>query len=288
MILLLNPYLDAVLALGLALIATVLILAIFKSLSGLPGIGGALQNLGHKVAQAIAGACGSIASGVTHLVGVSFHAVAALLNLTWRTMDEATTALVHIARVVGDHVAGLARIEGTVHNAVRALHTLLHRFVQIGGEIGRLRHQLRTFERDITRGIGEDVLPRIRSLDRELGKLRHRVIPKIREIAEGAETDAQTALHKVEGIPFPAGVKTWAEAVAAGLAALGLGWLNCRSNPFSRNPKACNMLGDLSDLLGLIVALDVAVDFDQLVHDAQAVAEVTAEGVRDVFGLSDG
>jgi hypothetical protein len=286
-VLLLNPYLDAILALGLALIATVLILAIFNSLSGLPVIGGKLVQLGHKVAQTIASACGAIASGVTAAVGVSLHAIGARLNATWRMMGEATAVLAHVARVVADHVYSLTGLRALVHRVTRIAHLTSATVRVVERRVHGIEHGLKTFERDISKGIGEDVLPRLRHEEKELTKLRHKVIPRLRAIAEGAEADAQAALGKIGAIPFPTGVKTWAEAIAAGLTALGLGWLRCDANPFHRNPAACGLWGDLADILALVVATELALDFEQAVHDAQAVAAVTVEAFYAAFGLSN-
>jgi hypothetical protein len=122
-------------------------------------------------------------------------------------------------------------------------------------------------------------------LDRELHKLRTRVIPKIESEAQAAEADV-TALGTYVRDNYLSNAETDIEAaVAIGLAALGLGGLRCNSNPWKNNPNACGLWGDLADLLGLALALGVALDFETFVHEAQAATEATVGAVEAFVGL---
>lgn len=281
------PLVVAILCLALATIITVLMVNVMNSLGGLPVIGGKLAGLARSVAATITRVCSAALSGIEALIGGTFHRCATFLDRTWHLIAETPNVVAHLARVVGDGVYRVSGLRAAVHYLERIAHFALHKFGVIERELHGIEHGIKTLERELGKGIGEDVLPRLNSLDRELAKLRNKVIPGVKDIAEGAETDAQAALGKIEAIPYPTSAKSWGEAIAAGLTALGLGWLSCRSNPFNRNPNACGALGDLGDLLGLIVAIEAALDFDALVHEAQDVAEVTATGIMDVFGLSN-
>lgn len=279
------PLVVAILCLALATIITVLMVNVMNSLGGLPVIGGKLAGLARGVASTISRVCASAVSGIDAFIGGAFHLMASYLDKTWRLISETPTVIAHIARVVGDGLYRATGLQASVRYLERIAHFALHKFGVVDRELHGIEHGIKVIERELGKGIGHDVLPRLGHIERELGKIEHKVIPGVRGIAEGAETDAQTALGKIEAIPWNVNWKTWAEAITAGLAAVGLDWLFCRSNPFNRNDNACGALGDLADLLGLIVAIEAALDFDALVHEAQDVAEVTATGIMDVFGL---
>lgn len=256
-----------------------------QQMQGVPGIGGLIASAARAIGHGINVAFSAILGGVESFVGGSFHAAALLFDLTWDVLRGTPAVLAHMARIIGTlayHVTGLHALVVYVHSFVHEINRVV---IRLNREYVGIEHGIKTIEHELAKGIGEDVLPRIGHLERELSHLRNKVIPSIRSTADAAEQEASEALGKIESIPIPAGVKTWGEAIGLGLVAEGLSWLFCRANPFNRNANACGQLGDLSDLLGLIVAIEAALDFDALVHEAQDVAEVTATGIMDVFGL---
>src|SRR5262249_24743452 len=130
----------------------------------------------------------------------------------------------------------------------------------------------KAIERDISRGIGDDVLPRLKTLDREISKLLHKTIPSIR----AAERDADAAISDLyewaKGKASLIGVGTFSLAVATALTALGLGWLRCSNNPFSKSKNACGLWDVLSKVLGLAGLLAVGFTFQEFVDAASEVA----------------
>jgi hypothetical protein len=164
------------------------------------------------------------------------------------------------------------------HGIEHGVKTLTKEYHGIDRRVHRLEHELAA-------GIGNDVRVEVGKLDRELHKLRTRVIPKIESEAQAAEADV-TALGTYVRDNYLSNAETDIEAaVAIGLAALGLGGLRCNSNPWKNNPNACGLWGDLADLLGLALALGVALDFETFVHEAQAATEATVGAVEAFVGL---
>lgn len=277
----------AVTTFAVAAYAVYLMVKIGEASGGLPVIGGAIASGAKKIGQAINNAMGFLFGGVAQYVGGAFHAMGVTLSRTWRLIAHTPHVVAEIAHVVGEDIYRLTGLRALVHSVTVLAHSLAHTLVKVGRELQGIEHGIKEFEKEISKGIGEDVLPRIRSLDKELTRLNNVVIPRIDAEAKAAEGTAENALGKIEAIPFP-NVDTWAKAVAAGLAALGLDWLtSCRSNPFTGNKEACGLLGDLGHLLGLIAAIELLLNFDQAVHDCQDVAAVTVTGFMDVFGLSN-
>lgn len=255
-------------------------------LHAIPVIGGALASPLEATYQAIDNACGWIVSKCEALVGSSFHLLARLLDWEWRQLVEQASALLHIAKIVGGHVYSISGLRAVVHRLEKAYHGIEHGVKTLTKEYHGIEHRLHKLEHELAAGIGNDVRLHVASLDRELHKLRTKVIPKIESEAQAAEADV-TALGKYVADNYLSNTTADIEAaVAVGLAALGLGGLRCNSNPWKNNPGACGLWGDLADLLGLALALGVALDFETFVHEAQAATEVTAEAVKAFAGLA--
>lgn len=268
MILLLNPYVDAILCLALAALAAVLISGIFKSLGGLPGVGKYLASFGDAVAAAIARVLGLVFAGISAAVGGSLHWVAQTANRTWAIMRGTPAALAHVAGIVGTLVYTVSGLRALVHNAHTLAHTIARRFVLIGRELGRFEHQLATIEHEVAKGIGEDVLPRIKSLDKELNRIKHKVIPAIEadvNAIPGEIADVETWVGD-NFVPLArAGLVT---AVIAALGYLGLGGLRCNSLLSSLKNRGCGLWNGLEDLLGLFVDALILTDLCAILPEA--------------------
>ena len=259
---------------------------LIRFVSYLPWIGGALGGLLRTVEQAVANACGSIESGCDQLLGASWHLTARYLDRLWNVITGTPTALLHVARVVGGHVYSVSGLKSLVHYLTRLEHVTAARIRPLVRRLDHLLHRVHALEHDIAKGIGEDVLPRIRSLDRELHRLETKTIPRIEAEARTAEQDV-TALGEYVRAHYLTNTAADIEAaVAIGLAALGLGGLRCNSNPFKDNPNACGLWNDLSALLGLAAITLGALNLEELVHMMQGVTEETVGLVESTFGVA--
>lgn len=283
-LLLVNPYVDFILAAALAWLSLKIIQALFGNFTGIAFIGGAIKSAEKATAQAVTNACGHIANGIDKAVGGSIAWVA--------------TQVVRVGRALKEPAIAVAQASILIKAAVIAIHglrSLIHRIEHVGSSAGAgvktltkeyhgIERRVKTLEREIGHGIGDDVLPRLKSLDKELDHLKNRVIPGIRAAANDAENEAGIALGKIESIPFPAGVTTWAEAVAVAIPALGLSWLECNSNPFKGNKNGCGLWSQLGKLLGLAAFLTIAFDFRQFVEASDEVAGFIGKSVAAFEG----
>jgi len=166
------------------------------------------------------------------------------------------------------------------HEARHLIRALLHRFEGIGHDLGkRIGH--------VERGIGADVLPRIRGLEREI----HGEIVRERLRARAAERTAEreitnlwkwTRTHMIQ-----AGTLAFAGAVALALSRLGLGWLRC--NSLSRLGKriGCGGFAALEDLLfGAVTALAVT-DICEFANVAMGTAELIRPALLELVDVED-
>ena len=247
----LGPLVAAVVALGLAVLLTLLVLALINFLSSAPYIGGWIASKAVGLEQAISHALGQAFSGIDSFIGGCIHAAARVLDHLWNGYVATAHALLHTAEA-------LARLSG----AVGAVRAIAHRVTQLAHGIDRLQkeltrqfhgieHRVKTLERDLARGIGHDLRIHIKALEKDLTKVENKVIPAIRSDVATAEGEITNLYDWAKGKASLLGVGTFAFAVAAILDTLGLGGIKCPSFGNMFNKRGCGMWNGLEDLLGL-------------------------------------
>lgn len=275
----------ALLAIAVALAIVYIMRSLGSVLAGAPVVGGWLARAVNSMAQVITNAVGHLESGIDRLIGAAWHQLARYTDELWHAVENQSLALLHLAKISGTHVVGVTAFRSAIHALRTAITNTGARVGHIARDVTHLRARVKTLENDLTKGIGEDVLPRLRSLDRELHKALTKTIPGIRTIANEAEAEV-TALDQYIAQHIPAaGTKEFAEAVAVALAALGLSGLSCESNPFRNNRNACGLWNDLSALLGLAALIYGALNFDDLVHQMQELEELTVDGIKEALSM---
>jgi hypothetical protein len=256
----LAPEAAFVVALAIVLLVKALVDGLFKPLFSLPVVGGTIESLLSPLYQSITNALGTAAGGLEALIGASWHQLARQMDWLWREIRAHAVLILSIATPLG-----------LILNAVHGIKALVHRLTVTNTHSGarlkaldrrleRLQHRERVLEHDLAKGIGEDVLPRIKSLDREINKIRTKDIPAIRA-ADAQASDAISNLYEwAKGKAALVGVGTFAFAVAAVLDTLGLGGIKCPSFGNLFNKRGCGLWNELEDVLGLLVDALVLVD----------------------------
>lgn len=283
----LAPLIPVVIALGCLIIAgllTVLTLALINVLKDAPVIGGWIANKAVAIEQGISGAIGRALSGVDGLIGGAIHHLAHYADNLWGEVREQARVLEALA----SSFAATANVGSVVRDLTRGLHRAVH---YLGGQVGTLardfkgiEHRVKTLERDISKGIGHDVLPRLRSLDKEVAKIENSTIPAIRQAEAEAASSISNLYDWIKGKADIAGVGYFAAAVTAVLALVGNGWLACKENPFSKSNTPCNLWADFARFLPFLGLLALAFDFPEFVKAAELVAEEIGPSVSRIEG----
>lgn len=254
-------------------------------LHAIPVIGGALASPIEATYQAVDNACGFIVSKCEALVGASFHVLAKLMDKMWDLTVEQASALLHVAKLVGDHVYSVSGLRALVHGLERAYHGIEHGIKTLTKEYHGIDRRVGKLEHEIGAGIGADVVTQLHALEKDWHRFKTKQLPVIESGVAGIPGDISDAEKWVSDNFVSATKSGVTAALLAALAALGLSGLNCDSNPLKNNQNACGWWGDLADLLGLALTVEAALDFDTLVHTAQGVAGDTTTAIQDVFGL---
>lgn len=241
---------------------------IIAAVGHVPLLGGALRGALVSVEQSISNALGSVENGIDALIGASWHRLAQLTDWLWKELKGHATLLATLAATLAGFGNVLAAIRALVHHTTHAGAGTSARVKTLERELHGIEHQVRTLERDVSKGIGHDVLPRLKSLDRELNRVENKTIPAIEAAdaqASSAISDLWTWIHKT--IPIP-GTDAFTAAVAV---ALGLGvWNLFRCPTFLGKTlgRGCGLWNALEDVLGLLADAVIFADLCRIIPEA--------------------
>lgn len=243
--------------------------------SRIPVVGGLLGGGLHSIEQHITNVLSGAALSVDHKLGAAMHAVAREVDWIGREIRRHANLLELVAEILTGTV-GLSLLQKAIRDLIGRIHVN-----KATADIAVKRTTI--IEKRIERGIGEDVLPRLRSLDRELGRIEGRVIPGIAGEVQGLERGATRTWDWILRHPRTVASTAFAGAVAWAIARLGMGWTRCNNwNRIGR--EVCSTpLNDIEGFLGIALGAAAIADLRDLVKIAQSVEKVTAEGVKDLL-----
>ena len=240
-----------------------------------PYVSAAISGALGAVEQAISDALGSVEHGIDQLMGSSWHRLAELNMWLWREFTAHTTIGWLTAQIVSEVVHAYHYLRGQVHDLTHSHTATSARVKSLEKEYRGIEHKVKQLERDLSHGIGNDVLPRLKALEREAGRIENVELPA----AVAAQDQAQSAIDNLyawaKGKAALVGVGTFALAVSAALDAIGLSGLKCPSFLNSLKNRGCGLWNGLEDMLGLFV--DVA-----LIASICDVLPWLTKGVDDV------
>lgn len=284
-LLLLDPLVDAILVIALALVAKKIIEALFSPLTGVAVIGGAISGAINAASKAVAAACGTILGPIDHAVGASLHAMARLTVSVGLGIKDAAGTLadasgliatiavaVHGLRNLINHVRGItASVGSTIKTLSRGLHALVHRVTHI--------------EHVLAGGVGHGIAERLLRLEKDVKHLEKHTIHQLEQDVAAIPQDITNYLNGIGLDISKVDTAAFAAAVTFALADIGLGGLSCRSNPLKDNTAACSWWSGIASLLGLAAAVWAVEDFEQLVKQMQGLEADVVTGFKDLTGL---
>ena len=265
----LAPLIGWAIAFGLCIFVVYVVKAFFgvtgSTLGKLPIIGGWIDATGHKIQERITSELGQLAAAFEARVGASWHSAARLVDHIGRELASHAAILQTLASIAYGVV-----VPGQQYRVIDALRKL----------VGALEHDVAIARRRVghiteqqARGIGADVLPRLRTLEREVhGEVvRERV--RARTAERAADREITNLWKWTRSHTLAVGTTAFAGAVAWALARLGLGWIRCQSLSRLGKRVGCGGFAALEDLLfGAVTALAVT-DLCDFAAAAYTVAE---------------
>lgn len=279
------PILAAViLAIALTLLVVVIVRGLFHPLRTLPVVGGAIGGLLDTIVHYLMSLLGIAISGSEQILGASFHALARMTDWLWREFKAHAVAIAALATPLGLLLEGISGIRSLIRHFAHTATTSTAQVKVLERELHGIDRQVRTLERDFSKGIGHDVLPRLKSLDRELHRVEHQTLPAIRSDVSTADSAISNLYEWAKGKASLLGVGTFAFAVAEALSLVGNGWLGCKENPFSRSSNPCGLWSVLGRVLGLAAFLTIAFDFQEFVAASEEVATFIGSAVSEFEG----
>ena len=223
------PQLDYLAALLLALglcLGVVIVAKAFFGVTGtvlgkLPVIGGWIDATGHRIEQRITNLFGGWAMSLEARIGASFHSIARLVDHLGREIARHAGLLAMVAQLIPG-VGTLESFVAGVAKLYRLVRALIHRLEGIGHDLGRrVGH--------VEHGIGADVLPRIRGLERELHRTVEHDIASLRARDKALTREYERLYKWMRSHPWTIVTDAFVGAVAIALTRLGLSWIRCPS-----------------------------------------------------------
>jgi hypothetical protein len=185
---------------------------------------------------------------------------------------EAHSALIlRLAHLVGHGIASIPGLRSLVHAASRTAHAALHLAHVLEREYKGIEHRVKTIERELGAGIGNDVRTRVTELEHEFGHLERKVIPGLRQGIQAAEGEV-TDLERWLGVKAGLSNLDWAKGlVLAALGALGLSGFTCSLFQSLFGKRGCGLWSGLDDLLGLFLDAVLFVDLCALLPELESL-----------------
>ena len=253
-----------------------LVEALFRPIIALAGnipyLGSILSSALSKIEQAISDAFGVVESKIDAAIGASWHLTARYMDELWHTVESHASDIYNLANLLVPIRASIAAVRALAHGATSALHGIEHGVRDLRKLWQGIEHRVKQLEHDLTRGIGHDLRLSLKADEKALHHLERRVIPSIRGDVATVEGEVGNLLDWIKGKADIIGVGSFALAVSAALAALGLDWLKCKELGNVTKKRGCGMWSQLDKLLGLAGLLAVGFDFNEFVDAASEVA----------------
>lgn len=281
----LAPLALAFFVIALALAITYLLRHIADTVRGIRIVGGYIADKIDGMAQALSNAAGSLENGVDKLIGASWHALARYTDDLWHAIAAQSQALLVLGQHIGSHVYNVTGLRSLVHHLERVWNGIEHGVKTLTRTVHRLGRRIARLEHDLAHGIGADVLPRIRSLDRALGRVEHKTIPALRGEVATLEGDVTALGEYIRANFLSNATEAVTAAVAVALAALGLGGLRCNTLGNMMKRRGCGLWGDLESILGLLADTVLLTNICSLLPPLEAAVSEVADPL--VVALTD-
>lgn len=192
-----------------------------SALGKLPIVGGWINSGLHSIEKKVTGIMADGVAAVEAEVGATWHQLGRLVDWIGRELRSHSNLIYTLAAVMlGQEWAGALR------HAIADLRTHSNDVAAITrAQIVRIIHA----EERLRHGIGHDVLPHLRSLDRALDRVRGHDIPALRARARALEDGAIDTFRWIRAHPRALATSAFVGAVAFALQRLGGTWIRCRN-----------------------------------------------------------
>lgn len=264
----LAPLAAVFIVVGMILLIRAFVNGLFSPLTGLPVVGGTIRGLLNTVVHALNSALGFAVRTAQTLVGASWHLTSRLTDWLWDELKKHANLIAYMSPLLASALLALRGIKFLAHHAASLVHSVPARFKAVAHEVEHLLHRVKAIEHDLANGIGNDVLPRIKSLDKRVAHLADDVIPAVEGASEALARDITALGDYIRSNFLSSATDAITAAVAVGLSALGLGGLRCGSLLNSLSNRGCGLWSGLEDLLGLLFDAVIFADLCKVIPEA--------------------
>jgi len=241
----------------------------------IPGVGGWLKSSINGVEHKIVSIMSAAANACDAKMGAAMHMLARVVD--W--LGEEIRRHANLLEVIAGILAGTAGVGLVTH----AIENLLHHTRVAKATAQAAARKAVAVGHAVERGIGADVLPRIKAEERTIGRVIGQDIPGIRAGEAALERTIGNLWRWTHRHTLAAGSLAFTAAAAWALARLGSGWVRC-GNWNKIGKRVCGTPStEIDALLALVLGAVAIEDFRALVKVAQEVEHGAAETITTIL-----
>ena len=253
-------------ALGMILAVDAVCRAFFGTLKGavgwIPFAGNVVTSPISKIEQKVISYLSGLEQDIDSAMGHAVHNLATLINQLWHALEESTVMAALWPQYLVQAIWSIG-LKSAVRWIKKELRVLERKVQHAGTRVIKI-------EKTVTRVVIRTTVKNSKRITVAVPKYVHRELLEIRHEARHAAKLANIAIRKAESSLVPQSAKTWPEAVAMALPALGLAIpklaldaIKCTQFQNLFKNRGCSLWKDLEDILGLLAD---ALIFDAMCH----------------------
>ena len=208
-------------------------------------------------------------------IAAGLHAVAQLVDDTAVVIKQQSAIIATLAQAIAGTVTA-SDLRGIEAGLTKRVGNAEAQAKGIGADVlPRLKH--------LEKQISSDVLPKIRSLDKEINKDIAREKARARGVEKGLAGDIGKLWDWTRTHPWTVVTDAFVGAVAVAISRLGLDWIKCNSARNFFNRRGCNAWNDLDSLLAAALAVAASMSLVELAKAEQEVIGDLTTVVKDFW-----
>lgn len=259
---------EVLVALACLYLVFYIIAGLFQLLNAIPGFRAIFGGVEDAITHAINAAIGAAVRTAQKVVGVSWHWAARYSERVWHSIETGQSFNASAAKVSAVQTAGINRLGTRQHSLARAAPTTAARVKTLEREYNGIEHQIRDLQREVGKGIGNDIRLHIKALEREAANIQTQINDVVVPHENTLTGEIGNILDWAGGKASLLGIGSFAFAIASALGLNSLGGFLCNEFRNILGRGCSNLWGGLESLLSLFIDVLVLTDLCKIIPEA--------------------
>lgn len=240
-------------------------------LAGVPWVGGKLSDAVKSMAKAITNAAGTLEHGIDSIVGAAWHALSRYIDKLFNQFVTHSAIILHLAELVGSGLYSVSGIRALVRRISHVAHAAYSGVKTLEREFHGIEHRVKTIEREIDAGIGNDVRVAVKGLEKWEKAAKAQLKADEKAITQTLPGELTQLENFIKAIPGTRYLDWVAGIVAAGLGASLWNLFKCPTFLGKTLGRGCGLWNGIEDLFGLFIDAVIFTDLCGFLPEAEAL-----------------